>query len=111
MIRGTDAQHRPVRKNNVFRGSGTRHLRLLELGREFDDSLEELFVFAEERRFLRLAGHVEYAKHDDQENRDGGQNGYGHVGRESVGGPEWTFKRRCYDEIGGGGKNDIRDAI
>jgi len=51
------------------------------LGREFEDSFEELFVPAIEGWLLRLAGHVEHAKHGDDENRDGSQNGHRHVPR------------------------------
>jgi len=51
------------------------------LGREFEDSVEELFVPAKEGWFLRLAGYVEHTKHGDDENRDGSQNGHRHVPR------------------------------
>lgn len=60
------------------------YLRLIELGCEFEHSVEELFVPAKEGRLLRLAGHVEHAKHDDDENRDGSQNGHRHVQRTAV---------------------------
>lgn len=57
------------------------HLRFLKLGREFQDSVEELFVPAKEGWFLRLTGNVEHTKHSDDENRDGSQNGHRHVPR------------------------------
>lgn len=56
-----------------------RYLRLFELGCELDDSIEELLVFAIERRFLRLAGHIEHTKYDDKKNCDGSQDSYRHV--------------------------------
>lgn len=57
------------------------HLRILKLGREFEDSVEELFVPAKEGRLLRLAGYVEHTKHGDYENRDSSQNGHRHIPR------------------------------
>lgn len=60
---------------------GSVHLRLLKLGREFEDSVEKLFVPAKEGRFLRLAGHVEHTKYGDDEYRNGSQNGHRHVPR------------------------------
>jgi len=57
------------------------YLRFVELRSEFKDPVEKLLVPAKEGRLLRLAGNVEHAKHDDDENRDGSQNGHGHVRR------------------------------
>lgn len=57
------------------------YLRFVELRSEFEDPVEKLLVPAKEGRLLRLAGHVENAKHDDDEYRDGSQNGYRHVRR------------------------------
>jgi len=60
---------------------GSVHLRFLKLGREFEDSVKELFVPAKEWWFLRLAGYVEHTKHSDDESRDCSQNGHRHVPR------------------------------
>lgn len=54
------------------------HLRVFELGRVLEDPVEEPFVFAKEQRLLRLAGNVEHAEHEYEEDRDGSQNGHGH---------------------------------
>lgn len=60
------------------RRANAAHLRVFELGCELEHPVEKLFVLAKERRLLRLAGHVEYAEHSDEENRDGSQNGNRH---------------------------------
>lgn len=67
------------------------HLRVFELGRVLEDPVEEPFVFAKEQRLLRLAGNVEHAKHEYQDDRDGSQNGHGHVPPGAASGTtKWT---------------------
>lgn len=57
------------------------YLRFFQLRSKFEDPVEKLLVPAIEGRLLRLAGNVENAKHDDNENRNGSQNSHGHVRR------------------------------
>lgn len=61
-----------------------RYLRFFELGRKFQDPVEELFVFAKEQWLLRLTGHIEHAKHEDEEYRYSSQYSYRHVLRTAL---------------------------